>query len=302
MEYLIKTCFSTILLLLFNMCLATEKKEVTVFIDFTGKNEIIFSLQPYFKGEPGKNLEPFLSCGNQNIFKIPEKYLPCQLVLDYKIKTGQTSISKPERVAIFLVTDSLHLTIDQVDGKIDWHGDAENIAAGNFRNGLYARQNEIHTLILPFYNDSLKNLELWNEVKEKHRVYSFYMNCWIDYQIKRHDKLWVSHFWHAEKSTILDVYSDPEMQYHKLIKHFFTYEYFVDESLVNSMYYPKLLTIYFAYIHLYAMLSNKEVKELFSVFIPPVIEKASKGSPGVYQIVIKNMKTHIRDHGFDFIF
>ncbi len=301
MKFLIRTCLWIILLFLFNMCLAAEKKDATVSIDFTGKNEVIFSLKPYFKGDLGKKLEPFLSFGHQKIFKIPEKYLPCQLVLDYRIKTGLTSISKPERVVIFLATDSLHLTVDQVDGKLDWHGDTENITAGNFRNSLYARQNEIHTLTLPFYNDTLKKLGLWGEVKEKYRLCSFNMNCWIDYQIKLHDELWVSHFWHVEKSTILDVYSDPARQFHELIKHFFTYEYFLDKSLVNSMYYPKLLTMYFAYIHLYAMLSKKKVKEVFSIFIPPVIEKASKGSPEVYQVVIKNVKAHIRGYDFDFM-
>lgn len=177
MKYIIITCCLSTILFLFNMCLAIEKKDVIVSIDFIGEKEVILLLQPCIKGELNKNTEPFLFSDRHEIFKIPKKNLPCQLVLDYRIKTGPANTSKPERVIIFLTADSLHLTINQADGKIDWHGDTENIAAENFRNGLYARQNEINTLTLPFYNDTIKNMELWKEVKEKYRLHSFNMNC-----------------------------------------------------------------------------------------------------------------------------
>lgn len=280
------------------MSLAKENNFAKVYIEFEGGMDVRASLMAYEAGELMPDIEPVVNTSNQRVYKLDGKMVPCQLVLKYWLKTSASGFSPPERLMIFLTSDSLTLGLNPATREVNWHGDQENIAFQNFRNILYARLAEINKLKIPLNIEMGVDTEDWVQIREKYRMHCFNMNNWIDYQIRLYDQLWVSHFWAIEKKTLLEIYEDTAIQYRELLTHFFAYEDFKDDSLINSMYYSNLMSKYYAYIDLYAMLSNQKISILLPTYLNLVIEKSSKGHPEVYELIVNDIVSFLNDFGF----
>lgn len=280
------------------MSLAKENNFAKVCIEFEGEMDVRASLMAYHRGELTTDIEPAVNSSDQRVYELDDNMLPCQLVLKYWVKTSASGFSTPDRLLIFLTSDSLALTLNPATRVVNWHGDQENIAFQNFRNILYARLAEINKLKIPLNIEVGVNMEDWLQIKKKYRLYCFNMNTWIDYQIRLNNHLWVSHFWNTEKKTLLEVYEDTTIQYRELLTHFFTYEDFKDDSLINSMYYRNLMSKYYAYIDLYAMLSNQKVSLLLPTYLNLAIEKSSKGHPKVHELIVNDIVSFLNEFGF----